>query len=202
MSAELDEILQRLHEIEERLSDLENKKNVVGEDRMEIADDRELESEETAERGEATITTRKIPVCDICGKKLDDDLKELAVCKSCRRKLCKRCSIELRGQIVCINDLNRRLPLTRPAFKVLLLIANEIDRIGDIHRLSGIPVKTAKGIVSWLKGLGYIETSFILGTKRATDLGREAICAWAQVWRGSGDMSYLDREMVRFLLGK
>lgn len=195
---EFEEIAKKLEGIEDRLQNLESNKNVIEEERTEIASEGELESEETSLNNDTVVTIRRVAICDYCTKKKDI----FAICKKCKKKLCDKCAVDLRNQVLCPDDLRTILPLSRPAFKVLLLVANDIQGEADMHTLSGIPRKDIKEILTYLKSAGYVESSVIFNRKSPSDMGREAITAYGQIFGGMGEMAQLDRMIERYVLGR
>lgn len=195
-----EEILRKLESIESRLSKLEtgtSDKKIISEERTEIAEEGRLESKELSKENSGVVKTTRISVCDSCGHNLQRD-DDFFICKTCGKKLDEDCAIDFRNQTICPDDLRGVYPLSRPGFKVLLIVANNISDEGNVHRISGIPKKDVKEIIQFLLGSGYVESSLIYGRK-TSERGREALSAYAQLWGGRGDMQQLDEEIKRFV---
>ena len=173
---------------------------IIDEERIEIADEGELESTKISqsEHDGRNVETRRITMCDYCLKKLGDDF---SLCFKCRKKLCKRCSIDFRNRIICPQDLRSIYPLSRESFKVLLLIANSIDNDGVIHKITRIPKKEVMEKLRFLEEAGYVDRHGFWGYC-ISETGLEAIHAYAQIFGGAGDMVQLDEEIKRFVLQK
>lgn len=198
MASELDEVLKKLETLEDRINNIENNSQVVSEDRIEVEEKGRLGSEVVENRNDSVITTKRVPVCDFCGK----EIKSFSICQKCEKKLCDKCSIEFRNQIICKQELQSIFPLSRQAFKVLLLVANNISDENNMNRLSGIPKKDLKEILGYLKGAGYMEFSAFFTRKSLTEMGKEALSSYGQILGGIGDMAQLDKEIARYMLGK
>lgn len=190
-----EDIIRKLGEIEHRIIRLENRKQIIEEERIEVAAPGDLESEEMAEVDDATITTKKIPFCE-CGKKLEG----FFLCHICKHKICDDCSVKFRNRHFCSDDLLKRLPITTQGFKVLLIIANKIFSENKMHELTGIPKNQVKEAIGFLKNYAYIETS-MFNKKTVTDFGLECLTSWGQIFGGSDEMDQLDQVIRRHLLG-
>ncbi|MFY9300178.1 MAG: hypothetical protein WAO91_03180 [Candidatus Nitrosotenuis sp.] len=196
-----DEILRRLDEMDARLSRIESvrpSRNVMTEERTEISEEGEFDSTETATVNNATVTTKRIPVCDQCGNKLENSF---AVCKEDGKKLCKNCSISFRNRTICPQHLREVYPLSRPAYKVLILVANSIDDANNIHKISHIPKKEVMDILDILVEGGYVEKHAFF-RRRITEMGLEAISGYSQIYGNSADMRQLDEEVKEFVQGQ
>lgn len=188
----IDDVEKKLDDIVKRLDRIENKKETISEERTEVAEHGKLESEETFQQDEAVVTTKKIPYC-FCGNKLD----EFTLCNECEKVLCSNCSINYRNKVYCPEHLNKRLPSSRTAFKVNLCIANKIDSIGDIQKITGIPKGEIENVIAFLKKVGYVEISWWQNKKTITDFGLESIMAWSQFEGGTAEMKQLDIAIMR-----
>lgn len=196
-----DEILRRLDEMDARLSRIESSgqsRNVVSEEKTEISGEGEFDGVETATINNATVTTRRIPVCDQCGNKLENSF---AVCREDGKKLCKGCSVSFRNRTICPQHLREVYPLSRPAYKVLILVANSIDDANNIHMLSYIPKKEVRDMLDILVEGGYIEKHGFF-RRRITEMGLEAVSGYSQIYGNSADMKQLDEEVKEFVQGQ
>lgn len=200
MADAFSEILRRLDEMQTRIESLEGDSHVISEERTEVADEGELGGEVMEERNDATITRKMVPVCDYCGKQMDEK-QQFSICRKCEKKLCSKCSIEFRNQVVCKKDLDAAFGISREDFKTLLMVGNGISSDGDMHAVSGISKAELKRIIERLKGRDYIEVSW-LGHKAMTASGREAFGCYSQILGGTADMRLLDREIVRYVLSR
>jgi len=197
MTSGTDRILEKLGEIELRLQRLESispNNEIITEERTELAEEGELDSERVSRVNDSVVTTKRITMCDYCFGKIDD----LSMCKKCGKKLCNNCSIDFRNEIICLQDLREIHPISRQVFKVILMIGNGITGEHDMNKVSGIPRDDMKGIIDFLKESGYVTTSF-LGGKRLTDLGTEAFYAHSQVLGGKDDMKDLDGRIEEYV---
>lgn len=191
-----EEIIRKLDQIESRLSRLENgttEKKIIKEDRVEVAEEGKLESNEISKEN-GMVKVKRVPVCDHCGHQLTT----FSICKKCNKKLDERCSIDFRKQVMCPDCLRGIYPLSRQGFKVLLVHANSIRNHEDIHKITGISKKEVKEIVQFLVGSNYLE-SHIIHDYSLSERGREALSAYSQLWGGTGDMQQLDEEIRRFV---
>lgn len=172
---------------------------VIDEERIEIAEEGELESNSIAQSDSdgKTIERKRIMVCDYCLRKLES----FSLCFKCRKKLCEKCSVSFRNKIICPQDLRGIFPLSRESFKVLLLIANSIEDVGSIHKITKIPKKEVKEKIRFLLEAGFVDRHHFWGCC-VSDTGLEAIHAYSQVFGGMGDMAQLDEEIKRFVLQK
>ena len=196
-----EEILRKLDEIESRLSGLESgngSKKIMIEERTEISEEGNLESSEMAKENSKIVKTKRILVCDYCGKQIT---AISSICKKCGKKLCEKCSIDFRRQVICPQDLRSVYPLSRTAFKVLLMVANGITSTGLIHRISGISGKEAKDIIRYLWNAGFVEKSIFSGLK-ISETGLEAISAYGQLFgrEDAADMRQLDEGVKRYVI--
>lgn len=194
-----EEIIRKLDQIESRLSRLENgitEKKIIKEDRVEIAEEGKLESNEISKEN-GMVKVKRVPVCDHCGHQLTT----FSICKKCNKKLDERCSIDFRKQVMCPDCLRGIYPLSRQGFKVLLVHANNIRNHEDIHKITGISKKEVKEIAQFLIGSSYLESHIIHGHS-LSERGREALSAYSQLWGGTGDMQQLDEAIRRFVLGQ
>lgn len=191
-----------MERIESRLGSLEggrpDDKKVVMDERTEIEAEGSLGGVETAKENGSVVKTRRVPTCDFCGDKLED---KFAVCQKCGKKLCSKCAVKFRNQKVCPQDLRSALPLSRTSFKVLLLIANNIQDTGDIRELSRISKDEIGKCREFISNAGYTETRGLLRTA-ATELGLEALTCYGQLFGGDPDMLELDQEVREFVLGR
>ena len=197
MTSDTDRILEKLGEIELRLQRLESiptNNEIITEERTELAEEGDLDSEQVSRVNDSVVTTKRITMCDYCFGKID----ELSMCKKCGKKLCNNCSIDFRNEIICLQDLREIHPISRQVFKVILMIGNGITSEHNMNEVSGIPRDEMRGIVDFLKESGYITTSF-LGGKRLTDLGTEAFYAHSQVLGGKDDMKDLDGRIEEYV---
>lgn len=190
-----DEILRKLESIERRITQLEGRKNIIEEERTEVAPLGELHSVEEAQVNDGTVTTRKIPFCE-CGNRLE----EFFLCHICKKILCDNCSSSFRKQRYCSTDLLKRLPITVQGFKALLCIANEISKDRNICKITSIPRDELKDSIGFLKRCGYIDVSF-MNKKSITDFGLECVSAWGQFYGGSDEMRQVDVALRRHLNG-
>jgi hypothetical protein len=200
MVDEISEIMRRLDEIQERIESLEENSHVISEERIEVAGEGELGGEVEEEKNDGTITRKLVPVCDYCGKQMDVK-QRFSICRKCSKKLCVRCAIEFRNQVICKKELDAAFGISRDDFKVLLMVGNGISGEGDMHTISGIPRGGLKHIVDGLKKRDYIEISW-LGRKAMTASGREAFGCYSQILGGTADMRLLDREIARHVLSR
>lgn len=193
------ETLKKLDEMESRLDRLENStapdKKVIIEERTEIAGEGEFEGSDTSKKDQSIIKTKRIALCDHCNDQLGNDF---AVCHKDGKKLCKKCSVVFRNRINCPQCIRGMYPLSRHSFKVLLLIANSICNVNDVHTISHVPKKEIKDSVQFLLEGGYIEKAGFFGYK-ATEMGFEALSVYAQLYGGTGDMQELDEELKGFV---
>lgn len=194
------EILRRLDEMQARIESLEDDSHVISEERTEVADEGELGGEVMEERDDATITRKKVPVCDYCGKQMDEK-QQFSICRKCDKKLCPRCAIEFRNQVVCKKELDSAFGISSEDFEVVLMVINGISNEGDMHAISGISKGDLKHIIDGLKKRDYIECSW-LGHKTVTASGREALGCYSQILGGTAHMRLLDREIARHVLSK
>lgn len=197
MSYDADQIVRRLEDMQKRLELLEGNSHIISEERTEVAAEGELENEITETRNNTAIMRHRIPICDYCGRQIDSFSK----CQRCGKKLCVKCSLDFRNQVICKQDLQKIFPLSRDAFKVLLVIGNGITNDGHIHKLTGIPKKNLHDMLQYLKGAGYADSS-IFGGKMLTEMGREALGCYCQILGDSVDMKSLDEAIMRHVLAK
>jgi len=188
-----DEVIARLEEILSLLR--QDDKHVIMEERTEVEKEGSLGSNETAQESETIVRTNRVPVCDHCGRKLE---QQFSVCQKDRKKLCKKCSIAFRGKIICPTDLQSVLPLSRESFKVLVVLANNIDNIGYIEALTHVQKNTIRETMRYLNEAGYIEKSGLFRV-RVSELGFEAISAFGQLYSEDADMKELDRGVMEFV---
>jgi len=179
---------------------LSDDEKIIDEERIEIAGEGELESTTTSrnEKDGYSVETKRVPICDYCLKKLGDDF---SLCFKCRKKLCERCSVDFRNKIICPQDLRSIFPLSRESFKILLLIANSIENVGAINKITKIQKKEVREKLRFLLEAEYVDRHHFWGFC-VTESGLEAIHAYSQVFGGAGDMIQLDEEIKRFVLQK
>lgn len=178
---------------------MQDDERVIDEERIEVADEGELESTTTSQGEDGhSIETKRIPICDHCLKKLEN---KFSLCYVCRKKLCMKCSIDFRNRTICPQSLRGIHPWSRQTFKVALLVANNIEKEETIHRISGIPRKEVREKLRFLEESGYLDRHRFWG-RCISELGIEAIHAYAQIFGGEGDMVQLDEEVKRFVLSK
>lgn len=195
---EHDEILEELREIESRLDKLENNDHkVITSEKIEVEEEGRLGGSETAKENKTLVKTKRIPVCDHCGEKLESE-KHFAVCHKDGKKLCGKCSIKFRGKIICPQDLRGILPLSRISFKILVLVANSISNVNALHEISHVPKNDVKQLMQLLLETGYIEGSGFFAYK-TTEVGLEAIAAYGQLYGNEADMKELDEELKEFV---
>lgn len=195
-----EDILRKLDEIEDRLARIEStpERQVVMEEKTEIAKEGEFEGNQTSREGGAIVKTKRITVCDYCFGKLGEDF---GVCHKDGKKLCKTCSIRFRNRTVCPTHLREVYPLSRPAYKVLTCVSNGIDDIGDICQLTHIQKGDVKDLRNILCEGGYVERCGF-SRRRITDEGIEAMSGYSQLFSDSGDMKQLEEEMREFVQGE
>lgn len=197
-----DEVMRAIDDLRSRIEQMEQSRNddsVTREERIEVADEGELESTEIVMRDNARTETRRVTLCDQCTKKLGNE--KFAICHHCRKKLCDECSVELRNRTICPQRLMEIYPLSRPAYKILVLVANGIDDVNHIHDISHIPKPEVKAMLGIMTDCGYIEKSGFFH-RRITDTGLEAFSGYSQIYGNSVDMRQLDTEMREFVQGR
>lgn len=173
-------------------------RRVIMEERVEVEAEGRLGGTEMAKESQGVVKTRRIPVCDYCGRKLDEKF-QFAVCQKDRRKLCPRCSVTFRNRIICPDDLRSFLPLSRPGFKILLMMANGITDAGDIRKVTRIPKNDVKDIMRFFQQSGYTDRRGLLQVY-VTELGMEALACYGQLYGEDADMRELDQELIGFVL--
>jgi hypothetical protein len=172
---------------------------VIDEERIEIAEEGELESNSIAQSDSdgKTVERKRIMVCDYCLRKLES----FSLCFKCRKKLCEKCSINFRNKIICPQDLRGIFPLSRESFKVLLLVANSIENVSAINKIAKIQKKEVREKLRFLLEAGFVDRHHFWGFC-ISESGLEALHAYSQVFGGTGDMVQLDEEMKRYVLQK
>lgn len=120
------------------------------------------------------------------------------ICMIDRKKMCPDCAISFNQQKICAGCLQTRHPISKQGYKILVVVANRIDRTGEIHEITKIPKKNIDSSMHLLRNSGYIARKGLTGHK-VTDSGMNMIAAYRQVYGSDGDISTLDREMRKYI---
>jgi hypothetical protein len=143
----------------------------------------------------------RLPVCDICGKRLNQDF---IVCFSCGKKLCEKCIVPFDNKNYCIECLKEIIPLSKKSFKVLVSIANEvtdIETISDITKISKGEVRACFVELSELKLITKRGAS-IFSKIQVSDNGMEAIGAFRRVYGEDNDAIQFEADLQRHVGNK
>lgn len=133
-----------------------------------------------------SIDIERIPRCNACGEKIDEDY---FVCYECELVVCPDCIIYWRGAYVCTLCIQNKIPFTKRAFKVLLAVANRITSTRRISKLSKIPRETVWEIMQDLDYAGLIELrGWIFEDYDVTDCGQQFIHAFGKIYAREGDV--------------
>jgi len=173
-------LTEKISEIEERLSQLESGKIIL--------EERKIPSKEGELEGRTYFSTStggvikeiRIGVCDICGRKSD----EFDICVSCKRKLCKECSIIYENQVYCKDCLYEKLPINKEEYKVLLYISRGFEDVEDIINATNLRKETVLSCIKSLSDKGYIQISSFLffSDINVLDSGFEALKTYSKVY--------------------
>ena len=182
MTSEYDEILNSLEELQSRVRQLQSEQ-LVSSEKKEIAEEGEFASTTITAKDSATVERSTVEICDFCHKKLETATEDFAVCIQCKKKLCKRCSIEFQSRVICPDDLRRIYPLSRDQFKVAWMISNGIEKTNDIHNITGISKNAIREIKNFLLGADYACRHGFFGFC-LTSAGTEAFfCILSVLWQ-------------------
>ena len=199
----LEEIVGRLNGLEERLNKLESSQSsqsfqpVLQE--SSIPESFGLLGGRTILQSSAGLQKIvRIPCCDICGARLNDEFK---ICDRCRRKLCKECSIIYENKVCCIECLKEIIPLTKEAYKVLLCIANGITNTKVLAELVKLRESDVEELLEGLVKLELVkkEGLFVFSNFKITHQGIVAICAYKQAYGKDEDVTLLCKEVREHL---
>jgi len=189
----------RLNSIENRLGQLESNRNI-------ILDERRV-AERPGHLGGRTIYSSptggierefKVLTCDTCGRRIEE---EFIICQECGRKLCDSCAISYQNTNLCVNCLRNVIPLTKQAYKVLVALANEVQDVRTISKITRMIKDDVVNARNHLLALRLImKRGFsIFSEVRITDSGLEAIGAYRQVFGQDDDVIQFDIELRNYL---
>jgi hypothetical protein len=185
----------RLKDIENRLSQIETKNQTLLNETQVPEEPRLLGGRTISLLPSGTLErTIRLPVCDICGRRLQE---EFVVCHSCGKKLCEKCIVAFDNRNYCLECLRNILPLTKKSFKVLMAIANEItciETISDLTRMSRAEVREC---ISELLQLQLIakKGASVFSKIQATDNGMEAIGVFSRIYGEDQDTVQFEVEL-------
>jgi len=134
----------------------------------------------------------KVPFCDFCGTTLKEE--RLALCSSCRRKICPSCMITHENKIHCRECTKHITGLSKEVFFALYGVANEAS-LKDIKHASSMNSETMEEAIHMMLERGIIEMKglSIFTRYSVTDKGLAVLATCEQIYRNEGDVS-------RFLL--
>ena len=143
-------ILSRIEELEDRVTRLTSRS--ILDERKVPAREGEFEAKSFFENQNGVFKEVRVGYCDMCGRKPE----EFNICTSCKRKLCKECSIEFNNRVYCFDCINEILPLNKEEYCVLAAIA---DGIKDLDSLEKVLKMKKEKIMECLKNL--VEEQFV-----------------------------------------
>lgn len=197
MTSEIDDILNDIENIKTRITKIKSEQT-ISEEKIEIAKEGKFESTVLSAKNDSTIEIRTIEICDYCHKKLETKNQNFGVCSKCSKKLCEKCFIEFRSQVICPDDLRRVYPLSREQFQVMLLVVNSIDKPKDISKITCISKNNVKNILSFMQASDYLARSGFWGSCM-TSAGMEAFYAYSQFYGNENEMVRVTQELAKFV---
>jgi len=192
----------RLSDIEERLGRIENSQD------SKLIENSRTVPEEQGELGGQSLSrsagggierVARIPVCDVCGTRLDENF---TIC-GCGKKVCEKHAIQSGPRSLCVECLIDAVPLTKRSYKVLVAIANGVQDKKTIAKLARISKEDVKVALTELAALGFIAKTgwFIFAKNEAADSGIHAIGMFRNVYGGDEDVVLFDLELRSCLTG-
>jgi len=197
---------ERLEEVDKRLSRIEvqqSRRTILNE--TQVPESPKLLGGRTLMTSDSGTLERliRLPVCDICGNRLDQDF---FICSSCGKKICKsgRCGASFHNKTYCVECLKELLPLSKKHFKVLVLIASDVTDIKTISDLTKINKNEVRTCFEELLKLELIakKGASIFSKIQATDYGIEAIGAYHQVYGEDKDVIKFQVDLQKHVFGE
>ena len=169
-------------------------KKILIEEKQEVADVGDLGGKQTANQDGIIIRTSAIKICNSCGDVIEG---KFVVCPVDKRIACPSCVCRFNQQNICKECLKNIRPLSKPTYKILLAILNNIDNQKKIHDLTKIPKDDLRDSMIFLKENGYIMRKGLSGYK-ISESGANILTAYKQVYNEE-DITSLELEIRRHL---
>ena len=201
---------QNMSQLNNRLTEIENRISTMEPSRQEsstILSERQIPAER-GQLGGRTFSTSAtggierlihLPTCDICGTRLEE---QFVLCR-CGKKACSDCVVKHESETLCINCVKERLPLSKKCFLVLVSVANEVDNVKKISRLTKMSRDDVHASLNELLRLDLVakEGFSIFRKNCVTDNGMAAIDLYRAIYGSDSDITHFDAELRTELLG-
>jgi len=192
----LSNLKKRLEALEARIGSLEQGKNRVIMDETTVPDSPGMLGGKTLASVSGSIQKIiRIPVCDLCGQKLDHGL---TICQRCGRKVCSRCIVNFNAKSLCAYCAAEIFQLNKRDVKVLTCLAcgmKDENSISEITGLSRREIRLTKAKLMKLKMMRKTGIS-ILSSLEITEQGHEAAEALRRLYRRDKDFAVFERVLA------
>ena len=190
-----EEVLEKIADILKKIES--EKERIILDERKLASQPKEIEAKVYTALPEGGILKRIfIPVCDYCGSRLDGNFY---ICSNCHRKLCFNCAYKYHQVFLCLDCLQKLLPLDKQEYKILFVISNGFTEIKRISEITKIRIEEVTDRIKNLIESGMLERKgvSIFSTLSLTDKGLEALGVYEKAYGKDADVIQLTEEIGR-----
>lgn len=192
----LSDLKKKLEELETRIGGLERGQNRIILEETTIPDEPGLLGGKTLASVSGSIQKIiKIPVCDFCGRKLEQDL---TICKRCGRKVCARCVVNFNAESLCAHCAAEVFQLNKIDVKVLTCFVCGVNDESSISQITGLSRREIRLTKAKLMELEMIRKKGIsvLSSLEVTERGHQAAEALRCLYMRDGDFAAFERVLM------
>lgn len=186
------------------MSSLENAKRSIIEEVVLPERQGVLSSNKTSATSSGILQETRVPYCDYCGQRLDED-KPSVICCACGKKLCSSdsCALEYERRHYCEADLQVRLPLSREGYMVLLGLIKGLN-VGETRDLASLSNEEVRTGIDQLLSEKYVEKRglSLFSFYQVRQRGLSAWKSYAPAYRHDRSIAHFESELADCLQGK